>query len=162
MSSDFLKVPKSLRSVVLWVHPEGRVFGSLYLHTQSKEHAGEEDPFELLNEDQPFLIVRRDDPEELRFYNRAAIVRLEYRQAPVELTEVRPFPCRLHLMDGSVLTGMVNESLPPDRSRLVDYLNQRDVRFLRLQIDDDHICLVNKSYIIHAADLGDGDDPNDA
>jgi len=159
MASDFLKVPKSLRSVVLWVHPEGRVLGSLYLRTRSEEHDGDEDPFELLNRDQPFLIVRREDPEELRFYNRAAIVRVEYEQAPVAVPDVRPFPCRLDLMDGSVITGLVNEPLPPDRSRLIDYLNQGEVRFLRLQLEDDQVCLVNKSYIIHAADLGDGDGP---
>lgn len=157
MSSEFLKVPKSVRPVVLWVHPEGQVHGSLFVHTQSRCHAGEQDPAELLNEPEPFLIVQREDPEELRFYQRSAIVRAEYhhvdpQQAPAE---TQPFPCRLYLMDGSVISGMVSEPLPPDRSRLIDYLNQPETRFVRLWLEDERVCLVNKAYIIHATDLGD-------
>lgn len=156
MSSDFLKVPKSVRPVILWVHPEGQVHGSLFVHTQSRHHAGEQDPSELLNEPEPFLIVQRDDPDELRFYQRSAIVRAEYQPSdPPTPVDTPVCPCRLYLMDGSVISGEVREALPPDRSRLIDYLNQPDTRFLRLWLEDDQVCLVNKSYIIHATDLGD-------
>lgn len=154
MSSDFLKVPKTVRPVVLWVHPEGQVHGSLFVHTQSRSHAGEEDPAELLNQQDPFLIVRRDDPEELRFYQRSAIVRAEYRDAAPQ-ADIQPFACRLYLMDGSVISGWVREALPPDRSRLIDYLNQPETRFVRVWTEDQQVCLVNKSYIIHATDLDD-------
>ncbi len=155
MSSEFLKVPKTIRPVVLWVHPEGQVRGSLFVHTQSRSHAGEQDPAELLNETAPFLIVQRHDPDELRFYQRSAIVRAEYDEpagAPME--EVHPFECRLYLMDGSVISGLVNESLAPDHARLIDYLNLPETRFVRLWLEDERVCLVNKAYIIHATDLG--------
>lgn len=155
MPSDFLKVPKSVRPVVLWVHPEGQVHGSLFVHTQSRSHAGEQDPAELLNEPEPFLIVQRDDPEELRFYQRSAIIRAEYPQAAGETpAESAPFACRLYLMDGSVVSGQVHEALAPDRSRLIDYLNQPETRFVRVWVEEDQVCLVNKAYIIHAVDLG--------
>lgn len=155
MPSDFLKVPKTVRPVVLWVHPEGQVHGSLFVHTQSRSHSGEEDPAELLNAPEPFLIVQRDDPEELRFYQRSAIVRAEYHQPAEQVApETDAVPCRLYLMDGSVITGLVRESLPPDRSRLIDYLNQSETRFVRIWLDDDQVCVVNKAYIIRAADLG--------
>lgn len=156
MSSDFLKVPKSVRPVVLWVHPEGQVHGSLFVHTQSRSHAGEQDPAELLNEPEPFLIVQREDPDEVRFYQRSAIVRAEYAQPATDAPpDLQPFPCRLYLMDGSVISGLVRETLPADRSRLIDYLNQTENRFVRIWVDDDLVCLVNKAYIIHATDLGD-------
>lgn len=155
MPSDFLKVPKAVRPVVLWVHPEGQVHGSLFVHTQSRSHAGEQDPAELLNEPEPFLIVRREDPDELRFYQRSAIVRAEYRQPAESASEdIAPFFCRVYLMDGSVITGQVREALAPDRSRLIDYLNQAETRFVRVWVEDDQVCLVNKAYIIHAVDLG--------
>ena len=156
MSSDFLKVPKSVRPVVLWVHPEGQVHGSLFVHTQSRSHAGEEDPAELLNEPEPFLIVQREDPEEVRFYQRSAIVRAEYAQPATEAPpDHQPVPCRLYLMDGSVISGLVREALPSDRSRLIDYLNQPETRFVRVWVEDEQVCLINKAYIIHATDLGD-------
>lgn len=155
MASDFLKVPKAVRPVILWVHPEGQVHGSLFVHTQSRSHAGAQDPAELLNEPEPFLIVQRDDPEELRFYQRSAIVRAEYAQPADETAaDIAPFTCRLYLMDGSVVTGQVREALAPDRSRLIDYLNQPETRFVRVWVEDEQVCLVNKNYIIHAMDLG--------
>jgi hypothetical protein len=61
------------------------------------------------------------------------------------------------MMDGSLLSGVIRETLSPDRSRLFDYLNNADEPFIRLYNDPDTVCLVNKSYIIHAVSKDDGD-----
>ena len=158
MSNDILKVPKIRKQVTLWVHPEGRVVGSLFLRTQGVERAGEQEPLEVLNQDQNFLVVQLRDPYELRFYNRRSIIRVEYEEAPGRaLAEVKPLPCELHMMDGSLISGLIKEPLPPDRSRLFDYLNRTDERFLKVHVEGGMVYLVNKTYILHATTSEDRD-----
>ncbi len=148
MLRDRLVIPKKLKLVTLWVHPEGRVVGSLFLRPQSATRPGEEEPLEVLNTPDPFLVLKREGPEELRFYNKSSVVRVEYQEdAPVLLPDVQPLPCILHLMDGSLIRGTIRKALPPDRARLFDYLNLHDERFVKIYCGDGSACVVNKAYI---------------
>lgn len=154
MTTDALKVPKTRKKVTLWVHPEGQVVGSLFLHTQSAEHAGPQEPLETLNRPDAFLVLERESPDELRFYNRASIVRVEYpAEQPPLVPGTTDLLCRLQLMDGALITGTIREAMAPDRARLYDYLNRPEERFVRVEVEPDKIYLVNKSYIIHATEL---------
>ncbi len=151
MSEQRLKIPKNLREVTLWVHPEGRVIGSLFLRQQSIHHAGEEEPREVLNQEEPFLVLKRDAPDELRFYNRASIVRVEYMDTPPDDGGTNGFvtlPCELHMMDGSYIKGNIMERLPSESARLFDYLNRKEERFIRVFQEGNLVCLVNKAYVI--------------
>jgi len=149
MNNDHLIVPKSLKQVTLWVHPEGRVLGHIYLRKHSALHAGEELPLEALNRPDPFIVFKREAPAELRFYNRKSIIRVEYPGFDKQQQRaVRPLPCLLQMMDGSLISGTIVESLHPNRARLLDYLNNPDDMFIKLHIDG-NTTLVNKSYVIH-------------
>lgn len=156
MTDDTFKVPKKLKPVTLWVHPEGRVRGALYLREQSPEHAGAEEPLEVLNQCKPFVVIRREEPDELRFYNMRSIIRLEY-EADHESAAQPVLRCHLQMMDGSYIAGSIREQLPPDRARLLDYLNRSDECFIKIHMDEGTIYLINKAYIIHAHvdDMGD-------
>ena len=148
MHRDLLKIPKKLKQVTLWIHPEGRVVGSLFLRPQSPHAPREEEPLEVLNTPDPFLVLRRDDRDELRFYNKSAVVRVEYEEDVYALAlEVPTLSCTLHLMDGSLIPGTIRKALPADRSRLFDYLNLHDEQFVKIHCDDGTVCLVNKMYI---------------
>ncbi len=148
MLRDLLKIPKNLKQVTLWVHPEGRVVGFLFLRPQSPTVPGEEEPIEVLNSPDPFLVLKRGDRDELRFYNKTALVRVEYTEdRPVPVPDVQTLPCTLHLMDGSIIAGTIRKALPPDRARLFDYLNLHNEQFVRVYCEDDTVCVVNKSYI---------------
>jgi hypothetical protein len=148
MLRDLLKIPKKLKPVTMWVHPEGRVVGSLFLRPQSPNAPREEEPLEVLNSVDPFLVLKRDGPDELRFYNKSSVVRVEYQEdVPVVPVNVAPLECTLHLMDGSLIPGTIRKVLPPDRARLYDYLNLCDERFVKLYCDDGSVCVVNKAYI---------------
>lgn len=142
-----LKIAKALRQVAMWVHPEGRVTGSIYV-TIGEENGTQEDPSYVLNEDSPFLVLKRQENEEVRFYNRASIVRVEYEDNKPVGVKFTTLGCRVHMMDGSLIDGEIIEVLPNDRSRLYDYLNQVQERFVRLYTDNKNVCMVNKSYII--------------
>ena len=56
-----LKIPKKLKQVTLWIHPEGRVIGSLFLSLQSPYSSGEEAPLDALNQTDPFLVFNREE-----------------------------------------------------------------------------------------------------
>lgn len=142
-----LKITKTLREVSLWVHPEGLVQGALYVSVGDNDQPGE-DPHKVMNTSWPFVVLKRSDPDEVRFYNRRSIIRVEYAGAPEKQPAVTIMHCRLQMMDGSVVDGMIHEILPPEYSRLYDYLNQADDRFLRIYTNNNLVILLNKAYII--------------
>ena len=149
METTLLKVPKVAREVTFWVHPEGRVIGSIFLRKQSTNHAGEETPLEAMNYPEPFVVLKRENPNELRFYNRKSVIRVEYAGKDYQVaTAIKPLNCQLHLMDGSCINGNIHEPLHPNRARLLDYLNRTEEQFIKLNVEQNTV-LVNKSYIIH-------------
>lgn len=158
MNNKMLKVSKKLCAVKLWVHPEGRVVGSLFLREQSPDYGGTEQPLEALNRCQSFLVFKVDDPDELRFYNIKSVIRVEYEPTDRDSSAgVDPMHCHLHMMDGSLLHGKIFESLPPEHARLLDYLNRGEESFIKVHVEGDLIYLINKSYInhVHVAGIGD-------
>ena len=153
MAIDSLKIPKIKRQVSMWVHPEGQVIGSLFLRAQSVNHAGVEEPIEVLNKDKAFIVLDREEPGHIRFYNRNAIIRVEYEEAakPFAEAEQKIISCQLTMMDGALFNGEIRETLAPDRARLFDYLNHEKARFIKLYTDTNQVYLVNKSYIVNVA-----------
>ena len=149
MSTDILKVPKLKQKVTLWVHPEGQVVGSLFVREQSPDHEGAEEPIEVMNSEAPFIVLQKDSPDELRFYNRNSIIRVEYSTDSETADNVTVLSCTLNMMDGSVMEGTIREELPPEYSRLFDYINQEKARFIRLYFNDNEVSLINKSYIVN-------------
>lgn len=141
-----LKIPKVEKAVTLWTHPDGLVLGSIYLHMGEPDRSGGEDPWSVMNGPDDFLVVRCQDPEELRFYNKASLIRVEYIEASAA-DGGKGLPCRVHMMDGSVIDGVMRKALPPERSRLYDYMNTDNPRFLKLYVDGTSACLINKSYV---------------
>ena len=162
MTDDILKVPKQLKNVTLWVHPEGRVQGALYLREQSPDHAGPEQPLEVLNQCQAFVVIKREDPDQLRFYNTRSIIRVEYESvsAVTEAATSHRLDCQLQMMDGSFINGAIREQLPPGRARLLDYLNRSDECFIKIHVDEGTIYLINKNYIIYSHEDDVVDDAN--
>ena len=143
-----LKIPKREKPVTLWTHPDGLVLGAIYLQITEPERTCAEDPWTVLNDPEDFLVVRRREPDELRFYNKASLIRVEYVEDELYVADSgKDLPCRVHLMDGSVIDGAMRKALPPERSRLYDYMNTDNPRFLKLYVDDVSICLINKSYV---------------
>ena len=147
-NSEFFKVPKLKKQVTLWVHPEGQVIGEIFLLEQSSLHAGSEQPIEALNHDAPFIVISMEAPSQLRFYNRNSVIRVEYLENESTHSEsITRIDCQIQMMDGSLLDGQVIEILPQDRSRIFDYLNHSQDRFIKLYTSDEEVCLINKSYI---------------
>lgn len=150
MSNQALKIAKALRQVSMWVHPEGQINGSIFV-TIGEDSMSQEDPKHVLNNDAPFLVLRKEKTDTIGFYNRRSIVRVVYDEKKPPQEDLTYIPCTVSMMDGSVIDGEIIEDLPAEYSRLYDYLNQAQDRFIRLFTDDTQVCMVNKSYIVKVA-----------
>lgn len=150
MDNEALKIPKKKKLVSLSVQSEGQVVASVFLQIQSDEHHGGETPEDLFNGQNDFVVVLKEDPQELRFYHMGRITRVEYHEDyPRELTaDLVELFCRLTLIDGSIVEGVIREHLPPEHQRLYDYINTGGQRFIRLYESQDQVILVNKDHII--------------
>ena len=149
MSIDELRIPKTQKTVTMWVHPEGPVVGSVFLSIHAKGGMESETPAEVLNDAAPFLVLYREDLGEPRFYNKRSIVRVQHpADRPHAESGTVEIGCQLHMMDGSLLRGTIVEFLTPEHSRLFDYINNVSGAFVRIYTDDGHECLVNKAYIV--------------
>lgn len=155
MADKPLRIAKTQKQVEMWVHPEGLVKGAIFVRV-GDDNASQEDPRYVLNADKPFLVLYRSEPEEIRFYNRSSIVRVAFEDKQPSTGTETVIPCRLHLMDGSMIDGEIIETLPPDHARLYDYLNQASDRFLRIYTGKTEVCMVNKNYIIQVSNQDEG------
>ena len=143
-----LKIPKIEKPVSLWAHPDGLVLGAIFLQKPESDRSHGEDPWTVLNGADDFLVVRLREPEDLRFYNKTSLIRVEYTEDELYVADTgKDLPCRVHMMDGSVIDGAMRKSLPPERSRLYDYMNTDNPRFLKLYTGGNAVCLINKTYV---------------
>ena len=147
VSTSALKITKTLRQVSIWVHPEGRVNGEIFVAAGDDADIAE-NPCMVLNNDTPFLVLRTEKADDVRFYNRNAIVRAEFESVKPTDDKLTRVSCQITMMDGSVINGQIIEELPEEHARLYDYLNQTRQRFIRLFTSDDEVCMVNKSYVV--------------
>ncbi|MBA2411113.1 MAG: hypothetical protein H0V62_15575 [Gammaproteobacteria bacterium] len=127
--------------------------GSIFVNLETSRHTGQERPEDILNEPEPFLVFKTDSSDELRFYRKHRIIRMQYldEQPPLEPAELTILDCRLLLTDGVMLAGSIREFLPPERPRLIDYLNNLADCFVRLHLEAGLLCLVNKEHIVYAS-----------
>jgi len=145
LSADTLKLPTKQKQVQLWVHPAGQVIGSLFIH--HNDDGQDQAVLDILNQTEPFVVFQVDTPNEIRFYNRQSIIRIEYTDKDVIDESAKTLYCTIHMMDGTLIEGTIKEALPAEHARLYDYLNQQENRFLKIYVTDNEVCLINKSYI---------------
>ncbi|MBA2490463.1 MAG: hypothetical protein H0V34_01745 [Gammaproteobacteria bacterium] len=157
MDKDALRIPTTMQRADLWVDPGQCVSGSIFLHLETRRHAGQERPEDVLNEPEPFLVFRTDPPNELRLYCKRRITLMQYldEQPSNEMAGRTILGCRLLLADGVMVAGSIREFLPPERPRLFDYLNNCSESFIRLHLEAGMVGLINKEHIIYASAVRD-------
>jgi hypothetical protein len=139
---------------MLWIHPEGPVHGSMFVHLPGSDSMREEQPSDIINEAADFVVIEREDPDEIRFYNKSSIVRLQYEDLPFSpADEGRPQACRITMMDGSLIEADICKVTPEERSRLYDYMNDTSERFLKVRPGGSGVMLINKSYVVYISTL---------
>ena len=143
-----LRVPKR-RTQVEIVLPGGLVKQCvIFLGEFAPGHSGAERLSDLLNGDTDFIPAVEMDTDAVTFLNRVGIA-LARVSPDVEPVEDHTIPTEheveITLVDGKTVNGLVTYMMPPDRSRLTDFLNDSPP-FFRL-VEKDRIALVNKRHV---------------
>jgi hypothetical protein len=145
-----LKIPK-WRTRVEILAPGGYAFGlAVYLADAASSHSGPERISDLLNGPLDFFPGHDLDRDQVVFVNRndCSVVRVlldieadhdEHTSIPTE-NEVR-----VVLQSGAEVVGLLTYQRPPDRSRVLDYLNEAPVFFPVLE--KDQVALINKQHV---------------
>jgi hypothetical protein len=151
--SDELRVPKRRAQVEVLLPGGAARQVTVFLAEFASGHAGRERVSDLLNAAEGEFVPALDAvTDAITFLNRqsvtAARVSREW-EADDELGGGQEHEVEIALTDGTQLRGTVRYVLPPERSRLNDYLNDAQ-SFVRLA-HGDQVTLVNKRHIARVA-----------
>ncbi len=155
---DELRVPKR-RTPVEVILPGGAVRQVVvFLSEFASNHVGAERLSDLLNGTDDFVPAVEQEGERLTFLNRSSVAAArvapeveEDANAADGATIPTEHEVEITLVDGTVLKGLVTYVLPPDRSRLNDYLNEAPPFFKLLE--GKHLSLINKRHVSHVVAL---------
>lgn len=124
------------------------VRGQLFLALMAKGHAGPETVLDLMNEPEPFFVLRVEGQPPVRMINKERIVEVEVSDQPEEEQPLaKEEEMSLMFQDGFSLTGRARVELPPTKSRLIDFLNNSE-RFFELR-DGSSLHIINRKHISH-------------
>jgi len=150
---DDLKVPKHRTAVEVLLPGGAARRMALFLAEAAPDHAGPEVPLDLLNGKHDFIPALDEAAGAMSFLHRDGVPVLRVARAldadPDDLTLPTEHEVEVLLRDGSSLPGLISYVRPPDRSRLVDVLNEPPPFFRLLQ--DDQVAYVNKSHVARVA-----------
>lgn len=155
--SDF-RVPKRRVAMVATLAGGLRRDVTVFLAEAAHGHAGGERLSELLNGPSDFLPALEAGTRAMTFLNRDAVMIAEAsaeaeRTGADELTIPTEHAVELTLTDGRALRGHVSFVLPPDRSRLADFLNDGKL-FLPIHTES-RVLLVHKRHVTRVVVLED-------
>lgn len=127
-------------------------------HAYRRQHVAD-----LLAGPEAFLPARDIDDDQFAMFNKSVAIWIRIPLAggslPVEESSValtdelfeQQHPVEIELAGGERLSGDLMYSLPPDRARPVDYLNEVQ-RFCRLWTVD-HLYLINKQSVVRVIEV---------
>ena len=150
--TDELRVPKRRAQVEVLLPGGAARQVTVFLAEYAPRHSGPERLSDLLNAENDFVPALDVATDTMTFLNRHGIAaarvgrewELGEESAAGEQHEVE-----ISLVDGSTLRGVVSFVMPPERSRLLDYLNDAQP-FVRLA-ETERVSLVNKRHIARVA-----------
>jgi hypothetical protein len=129
------------------------VRGHLFLALSAKGHAGRETALDLMNEPEPFFVLKVEGQPPVRMVNKERVVEVElqsdeeFEEGDAGATVAKEEEMTLMFQDGFSLSGTARIELPPTRSRLIDFLNHTE-RFFALR-NGHKAHIVNRKHISH-------------
>lgn len=102
------------------------ISGELHLQPLASSHSGPETPEDALNRPEPFFPLTSDRRTIFLAKQHVLVVAMVAplpAEDPDRMSAARTLAMRIELSDGSELYGAVMSELPPDRPRVLDYLN---------------------------------------
>lgn len=151
-----LRVPKRRVPIEIGLAGDQRRNLVVFVAEFASHHTGVERVSDLLNGKAEFIPALDPDRNVMSFLNRAGIlcVRLDPAEEPAS-AEAHTIPTEheveLTLSDRTSLRGFVSYVLPPDRARVIDFLNEAP-QFFRL-LEPQRVALVNKRHVAQVVAL---------
>lgn len=124
--SEF-RVEKIKHSVELTLVTNERMLGTVFLEPIARNHAGAQDPRELLNDEDPFFPFETAGAMILVVKDQVKLAKYPLGKTPVPL---RMTDARVILADGQSVDGAIVIEARTEADRLLDHLNHFDGRFL--------------------------------
>ncbi|BDG10576.1 hypothetical protein [Anaeromyxobacter paludicola] len=156
--TEELRVPKRKVPVEVGLSGGGTRRVAVFLAEYASHHTGAERLGDLLNGEGEFIPALDEEAKAMTFVNRAGVAFARVSRAVEaggdgELTIPTEHTVEVALVDGRTLRGLVSYVLPPERSRLVDYLNDGPPFFPLLEADA--VVLVNRRLVSRVVALRD-------
>jgi len=146
---DDLRVPKHRMAVEVLLAGGAPRRMAFFLAEAAPDHAGPEVPLDLLTGTHEFIPAFDEAAGGMTFLRLAGVSAVRLARAldadEDELTLPTEHEVEVTLLDGTALPGLVSYVRPPDRSRLVDVLNEPSP-FLRI-LQGDLVAYVNKRHV---------------
>ncbi len=141
------RIDKLRRAVSIVLSDGTELAGDVFLQARARLRSSPEEPLDLLNGDEPFFVLSMDD--RVLLVAKDDVVRLE--TTPPEADNPLDFPhlgidVEIMFIGGATQSGCIFPETPAGRSRLIDFLNSFDQRFLAVY-SADKVCLVNRRLI---------------
>jgi hypothetical protein len=150
-TANLYRIETTRKAVILTMLGGEEVRGNVFIHFSSYRPFELEDVSELFNAGTPFFPLELDNDEVILIAkNRVAEVAADRGEASSDLApRDPPSPTALLqvvLVGGEVRLGSIRLDAPPDRARVLDYLNALRSRFLTLYTSNE-ARLINRSLI---------------
>jgi hypothetical protein len=150
-SANLYRIETTRKAVILTMLGGEEVRGNVFIHFSSYRPFELEDVSELFNSDSPFFPLELDNAEVILVSKeRVAELAADRSDDPTDLPpRDPPSPTALLqvvLVGGEVRLGSIRLEAPPDRARVLDYLNALTSRFLTLYTSNE-ARLINRSLI---------------
>jgi hypothetical protein len=150
-SANLYRIETTRKAVILTMLGGEEVRGHVFIHFSSYRPFALEDVSELFNSEMPFFPLELENSEVILVSKeRVAELAADMSEAPSDLPpREAPSPTALLqivLVGGEVRLGSIRLEAPPDRARVLDYLNALTSRFLTLYTSNE-ARLINRSLI---------------
>ena len=150
-SANLYRIETTRKAVILTMLGGEEVRGNVFIHFSSYRPFELEDVSELFNSEMPFFPLELENAEVILVSKeRVAELAADRSEDPSDLPpRDTPSPTALLqvvLVGGEVRLGSIRLEAPPDRARVLDYLNALTSRFLTLYTSNE-ARLINRSLI---------------
>ncbi len=150
-SANLYRIETTRKAVILTMRGGEEVRGNVFIHFSSYRPFELEDVSELFNSEIPFFPLQLENSEVILVSKeRVAELAADRSDDPSDLPpRGPPAPTSLLqivLVGGEVRLGSIRLDAPPDRARVLDYLNALTSRFLTLYTANE-ARLINRSLI---------------
>jgi hypothetical protein len=150
-TANLYRIETARKAVILTMLGGEEVRGNVFIHFSPYRPFELEEVSELFNSESPFFPLELDNSEVILIAKeRVAEIAADRGEAPSDLPpRDPPSPTALLqvlLVGGEVRLGSIRLDAPPDRARVLDYLNALTSRFLTLYTSNE-ARLINRSLI---------------